>query len=110
MGIADPRYGAEIVTRTGRVYKFDALECMIAFEDAGEVDSAQVHSRWVVDFAQPGQLIRLEEAEFVFAPEVPSPMGLNVYAVKRSASREGLPPGQPVSWAQVVQMARRASP
>jgi len=30
MIIADPRFGAEVITKTGKVYKFDSVECMVA--------------------------------------------------------------------------------
>ena len=29
MTIVDPRYGAELVTTKGKVYKYDAVECLI---------------------------------------------------------------------------------
>jgi copper chaperone NosL len=29
MTIAEPNYGAELITEKGRVYKYDAAECMV---------------------------------------------------------------------------------
>jgi copper chaperone NosL len=109
MGISDPRFGAELLTRQGRVYKFDALECMVEFERSGALSAERIHSRWVVDFGQPGELIPVEEAEFVHAPNVHSPMGLNVYAVARGRydADSLLPRGQRVSWEEVVQLVQR---
>src|SRR5690606_30570495 len=34
MTIADNRYGAELVTQKGKVYKFDAVECLTAYEES----------------------------------------------------------------------------
>lgn len=106
MGISDPRFGAELVTRRGRVAKFDALECMVEFERSGSIPAEQIHSRWVVDFSAPGQLIRVEDAEFVFTPELRSPMGLTVYAVSRGRydSESALPRGRKLSWAEVQEL------
>src|SRR5690606_41785263 len=36
MLISDPRYPAQLVTKTGKAYKFDSIECMIAFVLEGE--------------------------------------------------------------------------
>lgn len=109
MGISDPRFGAELVTRQGRVIKFDAIECIVEFERSGTISAERIHSRWVIDFSAPGKLIRVEEAEFVSTPEVRSPMGFNVYAVSRGAyeSDPTLPRGQKLSWAEVQELVRR---
>ncbi len=32
MMIAEPNYGAELVTEKGRVYKFDAVECLVNYQ------------------------------------------------------------------------------
>ena len=77
MKIMDQRYGAELITSKGRVYKFDSIECLLAFSSEKKV---KVHSRWVVDFGNPGQLIPWEKALFLHTPRLPSPMGLNVAA------------------------------
>ena len=31
MTLEDDRYGAELLTRTGRAYPFDSIECLVAF-------------------------------------------------------------------------------
>ncbi len=108
MGISDPRFGAELLTRQGRTYKFDAIECMVEFERAGALPARRIHSRWVIDFSTPGELIRVEDAEFVFTPEIRSPMGLHVYAVLRGrySTDTLLPRGQQLTWAEVVELVR----
>ncbi len=108
MGISDPRFGAEIVTRQGRVFVFDALECMVEFERAGSIPTEQIHSRWVIDFSQPGKLIAVEAAEFVFTPQIHSPMGLNVYALPQGRYEHDtvLPRGRKLTWQEVVELVR----
>ncbi len=108
MGISDPRFGAELVTQQGKIFVFDALECMVGFEHAELIPVERIHSRWVIDFSQPGELIAAESAEFVFTVEVHSPMGLNVYAVPRGRYVQDpeLPRGRVLTWQEVVELVR----
>lgn len=113
MTISDPRFGAELVTRKGRVYKFDDLACLFTFEHSGVISAADIHSRWVIDFAQPGELRRVEECVFVYAPDLHSPMGLNVYATAQGHSDSDLPQGEKFSWTELLEWLRtqqRGSP
>src|SRR5690606_21227040 len=82
MQISDPRYPAQLVTKTGKAYKFDSIECMIAFLHEGVVVAGDVHSLWVADFNQPGKLLEVEEARYLRSGGLRSPMGLNVSAFR----------------------------
>ena len=82
MQVSDPRYPAQVVTRTGKAYKFDSLECMLSFLHEGHVAARDVHSLWVTDFARPGRLLRAEEARYLRSGDLRSPMGLNVAAFR----------------------------
>lgn len=89
MDISDPKYGAEVVTTTGKTFVFDSPECMIEFTRGTEVDSSQVHSLWVTDFINPGTLIEAHSAWYLKSDMIHSPMGLNVAAFtsKEAADR-----------------------
>ncbi len=82
MQVSDPRYPAQVVTRAGKAYKFDSLECMLAFLHEGRVAAQDVHSLWVTDFGTPGRLLRAEEARYLRSGALRSPMGLNVAAFR----------------------------
>jgi len=90
MQVSDPRFPAQVVTKTGKAYKFDAVECMVAFLAEGRVPADQVHSLWVTAFDEPGKLIRAEEARYLRSPELRSPMGLNVAAFRTLEDLEGV--------------------
>jgi copper chaperone NosL len=79
MGIADERWGSEIVTRTGKIHTFDSVECMVAYL-LHEADPDEVHSVWVTDFASPPDLIPVAEAFFLRSENLRSPMGLGLTA------------------------------
>lgn len=79
MGISDPRFAAEIVTKKGRVYKFDSIECMIAAVITGKIPKEEVKTYWVKDFATQ-EWIHARQAYFLQAVKIRSPMGVNLLA------------------------------
>ncbi len=66
MSLSDKRYGAELVTRKGKAYFFDDLNCMVHFEEGEGVPSQDIAGRWVADFAHQGQLVPVEKAIELF--------------------------------------------
>lgn len=78
MIVSDKRFGAQVVTATGKTITFDSIECMRAYvareQGAGE--------RWVVDATHPGSLVRESEAEVKSDGALRPPMGV-LYAVAR---------------------------
>ncbi|WP_179862361.1 nitrous oxide reductase accessory protein NosL [Longibacter salinarum] len=87
MTIADARYGAELVTTTGKTYTFDSVECLAGFvnENTGP-NKVDIHSLWVSDYKRPGTLINVDDAFFIQGGTLRSPMAMNVAAFSASAS------------------------
>ncbi|MEQ9105036.1 MAG: nitrous oxide reductase accessory protein NosL [Rhodothermales bacterium] len=75
MTIDDARFASQIVMKTGRVYKFDSIECLSRYLAEQVQDETDVHSVWVSDAAEPGQLVNVTEAVFVQHERLRSPMG-----------------------------------
>ena len=73
MTIVDKVHAAEIVTIKGKVYKFDAIECMINFRDEFDVDQIELYL--CNHLGQAESLIDAREATFLISKEIPSPMG-----------------------------------
>lgn len=82
MTISDNRFGAEIVTKQGRIYKFDDLHCLKGFLDDESVPKEKIHSTWLVDFTGNGKLINSEKSFLIRNDELRSPMGANIAAFK----------------------------
>jgi len=80
MTIVDKLHAAEIVTKKGKVYKFDATECMINFLE--EFDSSTVKLYLSNNYSNPEELIDATKATFLISKNVPSPMGANLSAFK----------------------------
>lgn len=89
MTIADPRFASQLVTRTGKAYRFDDPRCLANFVAADRVPPADVHSIWLNDFGTPDRLIRADEAVFVVSDRVRAPMngGAAAFATRADAER-----------------------
>lgn len=87
MTISDNRFGAEIVTKKGRVYKFDDLKCLKDYLKQGDVTKENIHSLWAVDFSKPETLTDVEKSYLLYHDAIRSPMGSNTaaFAIEDSA-------------------------
>jgi copper chaperone NosL len=79
MTISDNRYGSEMVTDKGKVYKFDSIECMAQYLDENKSGVA-ANMLLVTDFKNPGQLLEVNKAFFLQSDQMPSPMGMYLTA------------------------------
>ncbi len=103
MTVSDSRFGAELVTRTGKVHVFDSAECLAEYVRAHPAEATG--SLWVTDFDRPGTLVPAGGAAYLRTSEISSPMGLGVAAFAPGEGRpEGLT-GVSLSWAQVMALA-----
>lgn len=80
MNIVDNQHASEIVTKKGKAFKYDAIECML--NDLANRDDSEIALYLVCDYAQPGVLIDATQAHFLISKEIPSPMGANLSAFK----------------------------
>ncbi len=98
MTISDPRFAAQLVTKKGRVYKFDDLSCLEQYIHENRQKESEY---FVADYEMPAKFLRAEEAFFVSGEMVSSPMGGNIAAFsnKTNATRFALEiGGEPVEW------------
>lgn len=78
MTISNGKFGAELITKKGRYYKFDDLTCMIQFAKSNTVVSYQ--SFFVNDYLKDNTLIPAETAHFIKGGKINSPMRGNIAA------------------------------
>ncbi len=86
MTIVDKVHAAEIVTKKGKVYKFDATECMINFMKEFETSEIQLYLS--NNYTEPAVLIDATKATFLISEQIPSPMGAFLSAFKNEADAE----------------------
>jgi len=73
MTIVDKVHAAEIVTKKGKVYKFDSSECMIHF--LSEFNPSEIELYLSNNYTEPEALIDATKASFLVSKNIRSPMG-----------------------------------
>lgn len=78
MNIVDQQHAAELVSAKGKIFTFDAIECMINYKNEnGEMDYA---FELVNHYEVPALLIDVHSSYFLISEALPSPMGANLTA------------------------------
>jgi copper chaperone NosL len=101
MGIADARFGSELLTKKGKVFKFDDTGCMIRFMKSGGMDEKEVSGMIAINYEKQNDFLYVNKAVFVVSPAIKSPMGYNLAAFDKQelaakfVSESG---GQIISW------------
>ncbi len=80
MGIVDPKFGGEILTVKGKVYKFDDVRCIALFLKSGAVAKQQIKETLVINFETGKEFLDADRSFFVLSPLVRSPMSGNAAA------------------------------
>jgi copper chaperone NosL len=112
MLVTDNKYGAELVTDKGKIYKFDSVECMIEFSLVKNTLGDTNNKLLITDFNNPGNLVDARNSFYVKNDKFRSPMGLNVTAVnngeqaQKFISENG---GEKLSWIEVIELVKQRS-
>ena len=88
MTLVDKKFGAEIVTTKGKVYKFDDVNCMITFIATSVLDERDIAHRLVIDFTNPEKFVDTNQAFFLKSENVKSPMASQVAAFSKKEDLE----------------------
>lgn len=102
MTIVDRQHAAELVTKKGKVFKFDAVECML--NHLREIDTTAIAMFLVNDYSLPGELIDADMANYLVCDEIPSPMGafLTAFGTKEEVEKVFAEKGgQTYSWEEL---------
>lgn len=87
MTIVDQQHAAEIVTDKGKVFKFDAVECMM--NHLNIIGTEQIALFFVNDYSEPGKLMDATQAFYLISPGISSPMGefLTAFGTREAINR-----------------------
>jgi len=103
MTISDARFGGEAVLPTGRVKKFDSVECLLGWVRATRVD--QRGAIYVIDLQHPGKFVAVDKAGFIKDGLIQGPMGgslLGFESLAKAEEQRAVLGGRVLSWAQVL--------
>lgn len=105
MTIVDEKFGAEMVSDKGKIFKFDATECMVNFyNNMDENKKNSLKYYLVADTYKKGNLIEVNKAYFLLSESLPSPMGGNLSAFSSLQDAQKFQKeyqGEIISWNQV---------
>lgn len=80
MDISDGHFAAELITKKGRIFKFDDLSCLLKYK--GENSDMEVLSCYVNYYPGNNELIPAETAHYIKGGTLRSPMAGNIAAFK----------------------------
>jgi copper chaperone NosL len=80
MGVMDPKFGGEIITSKGKVYKFDDVICLVRFLKSDVIKKEDIKQNVVINFKKENDFIDVTKATFFISNDLKSPMGSNAAA------------------------------
>jgi copper chaperone NosL len=89
MTIVDKAHSAQLVTKKGKQYKFDAIECIVRNVNE-EPKLAEKSILLVADYTNPGTMLNAQSASYIISPKIKSPMGANLSAVADVNTARGI--------------------
>ena len=103
MGIADLKFGGELVTTKGKIYKFDDVICMTTFMKSDEVKDVKMKYVLVVDHGSGGKLIDATKAVYIRDQQIRAPMNSETAAFSNENHANSFLPGKnTLKWMDVV--------
>jgi copper chaperone NosL len=103
MTIVDQQHAAQYVTKKGKQFRFDAIECML--NDLSEKGMENLALLRVADYSRPGEMTDATRATYLISPEIKSPMGANLSSFSRYQDAEevhGAHSGELYNWKEML--------
>lgn len=78
MTISDSHFGTELITKKGKIYKFDEIGCMLAYAYEQEIDTTKIKTMYISDYCGQNILHDKNSMFFLMSDSLKSPMGGNI--------------------------------
>ncbi|OGU14392.1 MAG: hypothetical protein A2X61_12900 [Ignavibacteria bacterium GWB2_35_12] len=110
MSIVEKQFGTELITKKGKLEKFDSIECLAAFLQSGVISSGDILSCWITDYYHPGNFLKADESFYLHSENLRSPMGeflsgySNINEAKKSMNQHG---GNILNWNEVKSLVKK---
>lgn len=103
MTIVDQQHAAQYVTKKGKQFKFDAIECMV--NDIADNGSEDIGIFLVSDYGEPGTMTQAKEATYMICKEIKSPMGANLsgfHSMDHALATQAEKGGDLYTWSELL--------
>ncbi len=103
MTVVDKTHAAQYVTKKGKAFMFDAIECMVN-ELNRDNSEENMSFLLVADYANPGELVDALAATYLISEKIKSPMGANLSAFSSKKTAEEMLAkngGELLTWEQL---------
>ncbi len=105
MILTDPKFGAEIITKTNKLYKFDDVNCLNNYIKNNRKIQSQINFIYFVDYAKEGGFVQSDKGFFLQSEEIRSPMGSAIAVFSNTEQLKGfaaqLKQSKPLTWNEV---------
>lgn len=107
MTIMEPRFGAEIITNKGRIFKFDDVHCVANYIQKDKIKQKDIKQTLFIDYNKENTFVDGSSAFFVTSSKLKSPMNSNsaAFATKEEAGKKAAETGGKVSDWKALQQA-----
>ncbi|RYY20487.1 MAG: hypothetical protein EOO04_19965 [Chitinophagaceae bacterium] len=107
MTIMEPRFGAEIITAKGRIFKFDDVHCVDNYIQKEKIKQNDIKQTLFIDYNKENNFVDGATAFFVTSPQIKSPMNSNTAAfnTRDEAEKKAAETGGKVSDWKTLQQA-----
>ncbi|HET6990784.1 MAG TPA: nitrous oxide reductase accessory protein NosL, partial [Bacteroidia bacterium] len=105
MTVIDKKFGGEIVTSKGKIYRFDDAQCLIDYLKSGEIEKGNQATIYLLDYSGDGSFITSDKAFLLKSDALHTPMNGNIAAFKDETSRQKVIStlqGTPVIWSELI--------
>jgi copper chaperone NosL len=102
MTLVDKRFGGEILTKKGKIYKFDDVNCLVGFYKSGFEPTNNVLSILFVDFQNENTLIDATTSNFLVSDNLRTPMGSGIAVFSNSGRQPSEPEGKVEMWDEIL--------
>jgi len=109
MTVVDKTHAAQYVTKKGKVYMFDAVECLVMKVNRENNEDLMAFVL-VADYNNPGNLIDAKTASYLISEKIKSPMGANLSAfnsLEAAKKMQSKKSGDVYTWEQLKTKLKR---
>ncbi len=83
MTVSDAKYGGEIVTKKGKVFKFDDVHCLLQFTTS-MISKDEIKDIYLTDYTGQHNLVNVKECFLLQGGDIKTPMNGNIIAFKNN--------------------------